>query len=70
MEIKGQNQLYKYIKEIPQDHECMFTLRKGIDICSCKLKCVYQGIDRYTLRLGRKRECKRARALELMKLLR
>lgn len=70
VEIKTQEQLNDYIKNFSLDNECMFMIKKAIDFCGCKLKCKYQGLDRYTLRMGRKRECKRTRAIELMKLLR
>ena len=67
-EIRSQEEFDEYIRSLPLDSKCHFMLEKGVNLCDCLFKCRFHGRDRYTLRMGRKIECNREEAIEIMRM--
>ena len=68
-DIASEEELDSYITKLPKDIKCRFMIETGLELCDCEHNCRFQGKDNYTLRNGTKKECKRPRVIEMMRIL-
>jgi len=69
-EIKNQEEFNRYIRQLSPKERCQFMVGIVVDLCNNEgFDCLYRGEETYSLKLGKKRECKRPRILQLKKML-
>ena len=68
-EVMTQEDLDKYIRKLPPQHKCAFTINRPIPLCGNDFICPYKGRDEYSYMGGKRRECKREQILRHKRLL-
>lgn len=70
VEIKNQEEFDRYIRQLSDKEKCQFMTGIVVDLCNDeRFECLYRGKETYSLKLGKKKECKRSRVIELRKIL-
>ena len=68
--ISSQDDFDRYIRSLKPTERCQYTAGIVVDLCMDeRFSCPYRGNETYTLREGKRPECKRKRILELKKML-
>ena len=69
-EITSQEDFNLYMRKLPMKEECQFVVHKGMNLCNDeRFICPYRSDEKYALRTGIKKECRREKLNQLKKIL-
>lgn len=69
-QINHQEEFDRYIRNLSPKEKCVFMKGMAIDLCTEeRFDCPYRGNETYSLKLGKRKECKRPRIMELKRIL-
>ena len=68
--ISSQQDFDTYIGKLKDNERCKFMTGLDLDLCNFdKYECRFRGEEAFSLRSGKRRECKRPRVLRLKRML-